>query len=73
MVSKDDISLAIEYVFQNCKQETYPSKAGLHYIPTGMIRKTTDECECIKSHLNAFKKHPKDFVMMTKKKMARVI
>jgi hypothetical protein len=62
MVTKDDISLAIEYIFQNCQDLRYPR--GLYHA---------ERCGCLEGHLNAFKKHPKDFVMMAKKKMARVI
>jgi hypothetical protein len=68
MVTKEDISLAIEYIFENCDEKNmrYPKgdKYGRHYA---------ERFGCVKGHLDMFKKHPKEFVNMAKRKMAKVI
>jgi hypothetical protein len=68
MVTKDDISLAVEYIFQECVDEKmrYPrgDRHGLHFA---------EKYGCLRGNMEMLKKNPKEFVAMAKKKMARVI
>jgi len=64
MVTKEDIQIAIEYIFQKCEPNPRYQRVG-SYSP--------ERCGCLEGNFQTFKKQPKEFINLAKKKMARVM
>jgi hypothetical protein len=57
MINQEDIQIAIEWIFEDCLN----------------FKEMPDRYGCLKGKLEVFKKHPKDFINVAKRKMAKVI
>jgi len=57
MASSLDLQIAVQWLLDDCKDK----------------KDTNEKNSCMTGHLELFKQYPKDFVSMTKRKVAKVI
>lgn len=57
MASSLDLQIAIQWLLDDCKDK----------------KDTNEKHGCMMGHLELFKQYPKDFVSMTKRKVAKVV